>query len=354
VVDTEITGIVTDVQKEVNRQLWGCGYGILGRWYSEGSDTNYYVQKLYRGNTTNGGDGFGSTFGAKYLDEINAAVNVEMGASSASAYTAFTVQTTDIAVSAIDYTTSSTYDALTNTDGGTAAAGSYWVRPASARSVAASSAAGYSRLEMMGLRGIVTNEDLDDVAIFDNAYGSGNRGLAVADPLQGLAVGTYNWWKAQVSTHSSGRYGGQRELTFELMDMMFDKVEVKAGKDYGPDMILTTHALRREYLNKCRADRRSVNTMTLDGGWKAIDFNGVPFTVDPDAIDGEVYFLTLKDLQIYRMSDYDWMTKDGAILSRISGYDAYEAVLFRYAELGCKRRNSHGVLCDLKYTRTTD
>jgi len=134
------------------------------------------------------------------------------------------------------------------------------------------------------------------------------------------------------------------------MDKMFDDVEEEAGKDYGPDLILTTRALRREYTDLCRADRRYVNTMTLDGGWKAIDYNGVPFTVDNDAIDGEIYFLSTRDLSIYRMSDYDWMNKDGAILNRVSNYDAYEAVLFRYAELGCKRRNSHGVLCDLAYT----
>jgi len=88
--------------------------------------------------------------------------------------------------------------------------------------------------------------------------------------------------------------------------------------------------------------------MDLDGGFKAIDYNGVPFTVDDDAIDGCMYFLTLKDLQVYRMSDYEWMDKDGSVLARITGYDAYEAVLFRYAELGCKRRNAQGVLMDIR------
>jgi hypothetical protein len=133
------------------------------------------------------------------------------------------------------------------------------------------------------------------------------------------------------------------------MQKMFDKVEIAAGKNYGPNMIITTHSIRREYLELCRADRRQINTMELDGGFTGLDYNGIPLVVDPDAIDGEMYFLTTKDLQIYRMSDYDWMSKDGAILSRITGYDAYEAVLFRYAELGCVRRNSHGVLCDLDY-----
>jgi len=134
---------------------------------------------------------------------------------------------------------------------------------------------------------------------------------------------------------------------------MFDKVELEAGKDYGPDLIITTQAIRREYLDIMQTDRRNVNTMTLDGGWEALDYNGVPMLVDEfDAIDGEVYFLTTKDLAVFRMSDYDWMTKDGAVLSRVANYDAYEAVLFRYAEMGCRRRNSHGVLADLNYTAT--
>jgi hypothetical protein len=90
--------------------------------------------------------------------------------------------------------------------------------------------------------------------------------------------------------------------------------------------------------------------MSFDGGWTAIDYNGVPLMVDPeDAIDGEIYFLTTSDLAIFRMSDYDWMQKDGAVLARITGYDAYEAALFRYAELGCRRRNTQTVLCDLNY-----
>ena len=345
-IETEITGLVRDVKKEINRQLWGAGYGILARWRTTGSGTSYTVQKLYTANTA-GGNGFGSTFGTKYLEEIGNAVPVVLITSTATV-TVATVDATDIAVSAIVEATG--YDTITVTDPSvTEAAGTYYIRPASGATVTAvSSTAGAGRYEMMGLRGIVTNENIDNIVWYDGT----DRGMsALPDPLQGLAVGTYSWWKAQVDTGAT-RYAAQRSLTFDLMQQMFDKVEIKAGKDYGPDMILTTHALRREYLELCRVDRRVVNTMELDGGFTAVDYNGVPFTVDQDAIDGEIYFLTLKDIQLYRMSDYAWMEKDGAVLSRLTGYDAYEAVLFRYAELGCKRRNSQGVLGDLDYTAT--
>ena len=73
--DSEIMGCVKDVKKEVNRMLWGCGYGILARWRSTASGTSYTLQKSYRGNSA-GGDAFGSAFGGKYLDKRTDAVPV--------------------------------------------------------------------------------------------------------------------------------------------------------------------------------------------------------------------------------------------------------------------------------------
>ncbi len=343
--DAEITGIVSDVQKDLNRQLWGAGYGILARWRTTGSGTSYTVQKAYTGNTA-GGNGFGSTFGAKYFEEIFGGTPVVL-TTSGSTVTVATVDASDVAVSAI--VESATYDTITVTDPSVSeAAGTYYVRLGSALTVtAASSTAGAGRLEMMGLRGIITDQDIDEIVFYDGTD-QGMSGLN--DPLQGLAIATYPWWKSSVFSHASGRYAAQRALTLDLMQRVFDKVEDKAGKDYGPNLILTSKPIRREYLKIMQADRRNVNTMTLDGGWKALDYNGIPLTTDKDAIDGEMYFLSTQDLQIYRMSDYNWMNKDGSVLHMLTGYDAYEAVLFRYAEMGCTRRNSQGVLTDLAYT----
>ena len=341
--DAEITGVVTDLQKEVNRMMWGAGWGVLCRWLSGVTTADMYVQKKYTGNAA-GGNGFGSTFGAKYLKEGNLDVMAVEAAALTSADNgtfSLTGSGADLVVGTIVEGTDSDLIPLT-TDPGTPIAGSFLARPLA---LGATQAADPLRKEMMGIRGIVTDEDIDNINLFDSDY----SGASTNDPLQGLAVGTYGFWKAQVDAHPGGRYTAQRDLTFNLMQKMFDTVEIAAGKDYGPNLILTTHAIRREYLDLCQADRRYVNTMELDGGWTAIDYNGVPFTVDPDAIDGEIYFLTTKDLQVYRMSDYAWMQKDGSVLDRITGYDAYEAVLYRYAELGCNRRNSQGVLCDIAY-----
>jgi hypothetical protein len=346
VVDAEMEGIVRDMRKDINRQYWGCGYGTLARWRS-GTGTTVTLQKRYWNNSA-GGDGFGSGFGAKYVeDQPNATWMVLT--SSGSVITTITLSTTNVIndSTTFDTTTEEYYDTLTTaTNVDTPAAGTYMVRLGSSRTTNSAQAAGYARFEMVGLRGLVTNTDLDDIAIVQDAS---VQGFTDNDPLQGLAVASYNWFKSTVDTHASGRYLGQRALTLNLMQKMFDKVEEKAGKDYGPDAVLTTRAIRREYLDQVRADRRHVNTMQLDGGWTGLDYNGIPLMVDNDAIDGEMYFLTMKDIQLYRMSDYDWMSKDGSVLFRIADYDAYEAVMFRYAELGIKRRNSQGVITDIAY-----
>lgn len=369
VVENEIQGIVSDLMKDINRQYWGTGYGIVARLGGPSVATAdpYTVQKKYCNNAA-GGDFFGSAFGSKYIDDW-AVVNASYGSGAYQLVTltvsgGITAATLDADLlkipltGAIAESADGTYVTLgtTHTDPAPSpaeAAGSFLVRAGNFRSITSGSAAGYGRLEMMGLRGIVTDTDVDDAAFSDGTYaGFKSSGAPTADPLQGLSVASYPWFKAQVLKASGGRYTSQRQLTPTLMQTMFDKVELRAGKDIGPDVILTTHAIRREYLDYLEARRRTINTMKLDGGWTALDYNGIPLLVDPDAIDGEMYFLTMKHLQLYRMSDYSWMDQDGAVLSRISGYDAYEAILYRYAELGCNNRQTQGVITDISYTAT--
>jgi hypothetical protein len=343
VIDSEINGIVKDLQKEVNRQLWGCGYGVLGRWYSGDGSGDVVLQKRYSSNAV-APSAFGSTFGGKYIKENGAAVPVVLG-SSTSVIVSATVDADSYAFTGA-VTEGTYYDTCVRATNPTVteAAGTFLVRPASMVTYNASNNTGGARLEMMGLRGIVTDEDLDEIALRDDTNTS-----PTSDTLQGLDADTYAWWRSYVNALSGTRYSGQVALSFKEMQKCFDKVEEKVGTGAGPNVILTTRAIRREYAELCEANRRTTNMMELDGGWKGLEFSGIPIIVDNDAIDGEMYFLTTSDLQIYRMSDYAWMEKDGAVLARITGYDAYEAVLFRYAELGCRSRQSHAVLCDILY-----
>jgi len=187
----------------------------------------------------------------------------------------------------------------------------------------------------------------------DNTYAvyiSGSRNIEVmglsgivsaTSTIQGLAPGTYAWWAANVLANA----GTPRAITESLMQTALDTTET--ASDGTTKAILTSFGVRRAYQALLTTTRRYENTMDLKGGKKALDYNGLPLIADKDAPTGKIFFLDTDYLKVYQLSDIDWMSEDGAILSRVANKDAYGAVLYRYLELGCSSRNSQTVLADV-------
>jgi hypothetical protein len=109
--------------------------------------------------------------------------------------------------------------------------------------------------------------------------------------------------------------------------------------------------------------KRFPTTNELRGGYSALDMSSVgqgrsggqsvSMYYDKDCPAGFAFAITTSRFQWYRMSDWEFMEEDGAVLARIvgaSGQDAYEGTLFIYAELATDGRNAHGVLTGLTYT----
>ena len=355
-IDYEMKGLIRDVSKDINRQLWGSGYGILGRWQS-GTGTAQVVQKTYL--PAAGGAGFGSGFGSKYLmPEGATGMDSTVAVYTGGGTNTLVVDATNLAPSAV--TPGSVSDAITVTDPSvTEAAGTVYIKGSTSGQTTivgtgADADNEIARYEMMGVWGVVN--DLDPGAAFTTAgVTSTAYGLAYDAGLQGLAVGSYSFWKGNVLSHSGGRYSAQRALTTELMQEAVDAVEEQLADDTGdslsPTCIVSTRAIRRKYAELLKVDKRWTGNdwKKMDGGFKVLEFDMIPFFVDNDAHDGEMYFLYEPALQIYQMSDLEWMDEDGSVLEKIAGYDAYEAILFAYWELGCSRRNVQAVLTDLSY-----
>jgi hypothetical protein len=291
-----------------------------------------------------GGVGFGSGFGSKYLMP-EGATGIEAVVAVYTTGASIAIDATPIAPTAV--TIGSVSDAITITDPSvTEAVGTVYIKGNATRAVL-SGTSDVSRYEMMGIYGIVN--DLDPDSCF-TVGGVGTTGFTTAGTLQSLAVSNA-FWKGKVLSHSGGRFTAQRALTTELMQESVDAVEAELSDDTGgalsPTAILTTRAIRRKYAEILKADKRFIDWKVMDGGFKVLEFNGIPVFVDNDAHTGEMYFLYEPSLALYQMSDMEWMEEDGNVLTKIAGYDAYEAVLFMYWELGCSRRNVNAVLTDI-------
>ena len=173
--------------------------------------------------------------------------------------------------------------------------------------------------EMMGLSGIVS----------------------ATATLQGLDVANYPWWKAKVLANS----GSNRAISDTLLQTAIDTLE--ANSSGMCTAMYTSFGVRRAYQGLLTATKQLVNTQELKGGYKAITYNDMPIIADKDAPANKIFVVDENELQVFRLGDFDWMSEDGAILSRVSGYDAYEAVLYVYQELGTSMRNAHVLISDI-------
>lgn len=179
--------------------------------------------------------------------------------------------------------------------------------------------------DMMGLKGIVD----------DNTH---------LTTLHNLSRDTYAWWHC--ATHSTDDGSGtNRNLTSDLMQASMTAAEKNGAKT---NLILTTFELRDAYAALLVSDKRFVNTLDLDGGFKGLDYNGIPLVADADCPPNTMFFLDTSHLFLMQMSDWGWMDKDGAVLNRISGKDAYEAVIYWYADLATDKPRAFSFLRDVQ------
>lgn len=291
-VDGEIKGMLKDLKDDVNRQLFGNRTGVLAVCVGDPSGAG--PQTFTVDNTM-------------YIQRGMRLQLVDPASTVAGDFRANVGTLTVVGKTATTITVAETVHA----DG---ADGDFVVRE------------GNYRFEMMGLGGIVNNV---------------NPGTNLFVGNIDRTVAGNQFWNANVLDNG----GTLRKLTLDLMQQAFDASELEGGE---VSMMMTTHAVRRRYLALVKADGRFVNTLTFDGGFEALEYNGKPIFVDRHCQPNRMYFLDESTLELYRMSDFDWMDLDGSVLARATDVDAYQAVLYNYATLGCSACNNNTLLADLQ------
>lgn len=292
--ETEMKGVTADLKQEVNYQYFNDGTA---------------VRALVNGDPVAGTTLTLDNPGTNYLSD-DMLIDI-LDPSSGNA----TTSGTDLTVTSVDSTTEVTLSAAANAD----VADNDYVTRANATDESGTS------YEMMGLKGIID----------DGTY---------VTTLHNLSRDTYAWWKASTFSDDSNA-GTLRDMTLPLIQSAISAVEKNGGKT---NLILSDHDMRDAYAALVVADKRYVNTMDLDGGFKGLDYNGIAWVADKDCPPNTVFFVDTEHLQIMQMSDWSWMDRDGSVLSRVSGSDAYEAVMYLYADLTTDRPQAHSFLRDVQ------
>lgn len=297
-IDSEIQGLTMDFKRSFNRQLHGDGLDALAYW-TTADDTS----------GTNVDDNRGNAF-----------VHLQSGAT-----------TVDVLDASNSYAVIGDSVVVTLGAKGTGVYAITWSGTVSGSAdgdvVVLEDTKGF---QLMGIAGIV----------------SADNPPLLSGGLHGLPVSTKTFWTSQVVTGATS--GTNEALTLERMQQPLDLIATNSDFDENAvKFLLCSYGVRAKYVSLLVADKRHVNTMELDGGFKAVDFNGIPLVPDPQCKKNRIYYLAPETLKIFRTSDFDWMEKDGAVLNRVSNTDAYEATMFHYGDLGTTARNANGLLDDI-------
>jgi hypothetical protein len=158
-------------------------------------------------------------------------------------------------------------------------------------------------------------------------------------------------WASFVDSNS----GTNRAPTESMFMKAAQEVNVRCGEEL--NLWVTSAGVQRAYANLLQGMRRFNSPTELSGGFKGLDMsntnqgntgtNTVSMYWDKDCPTNTAYGLTTRRFQWYKMSDWEFMEEDGAVLSRVPNTDAYEGTLFLYSELATDGRNAHAKIADI-------
>ncbi len=120
-----------------------------------------------------------------------------------------------------------------------------------------------------------------------------------------------------------------------------DNVEERSGCKV--DFILCSWGVRRALIEYYNTLGTTLPTIQLEGGYTALNFNGIPIVTDRFCPKGTMYLLTSENFKIHQLCDWQWLeAEDGKILKQVSGKPVYQATLVKYAELICENPSAQG------------
>lgn len=307
-VESEMKYLMIDTKRAFNRQM-----------HSDGRDPiAFYVSGA---NTTSGtvNDGLGNAF--DYFNKTTL-VDVINGSNTTVRQSAVTVTRGTVSGSVRNVTFDQTLNAST-------VSGDYFIK------------SGTLGNQMNGLAGIVSPSDPNSVL-----YPSG---------LQKLTVAAEPDWSSQTIFADGGSSeltsaAGRVDISFEALQDLLTSISVNSDFDETDvNLIIVSPGMKNQYVRLARNERVFFNNMTLDGGFKAVSYNGKPIVWDPLAHRNRAYALITDTLMMARLAELDWIEVGGDVLYRISGgdIDAVGATLYAYQEFAAKVRNANGVIMNL-------
>lgn len=131
------------------------------------------------------------------------------------------------------------------------------------------------------------------------------------------------------------------------IQMAIDSIENNSNSVV--DYIAVSADVKYAYQEYMAQYKMNIDIMELDGGYKTMSYNGIPFVYDRHIDSGTMYLLDTHDFKMHQLCDWRFLeNENGKVLRQKEGKAAYSATLVKYCDLICSRPNGQGRLTKIK------
>jgi hypothetical protein len=203
---------------------------------------------------------------------------------------------------------------------------------------------------------VITGAAENDFMFLEGTVGNANMGLlGICD--DGEFVSTFQTLDRSLISQAKakvfrGTGGASRNIS---EDLLMDVIARMREDGASPDLLVGTSFQLNDLCKEAKETRRFIDPKGYDLGISGIKIgDGVDFTFDVDCPAGHCFGLTKSKIQISELGKLGFMDKDGNVMCRISGKDAYEATLFHYYNLIAMSCYDQARIDDLNENRAGD
>ena len=194
----------------------------------------------------------------------------------------------------------------------------------------------------------VTTESTGYKLCVQGSYGNEITGLGAIfkdnGELYGLDRNTYNWLVPYMKDISSGT---PTDISEVVMQKAIDDLDEQANSKV--DFIVCSAGVKRNYQNYLASYRSNINVMELEGGFKAISYNGIPLVSDRFVPANTMFMLNTSEFNLHQLCDWKWLeSEEGRIIKQTPGKATYQATLVKYADLICNKPSGQAKITGIK------
>ncbi|MBO4262797.1 MAG: phage major capsid protein [Clostridia bacterium] len=179
-----------------------------------------------------------------------------------------------------------------------------------------------------------------DSMTVQNSYNQELTGLGAifksSGTIYGLNRSNHKWLVPYIKTSVGS-------ITETAIQTAIDYLEENAGSKV--NFIVCSSGVKRAFQNHLASYKRNIDVMDLQGGYKAISYNGIPIISDRFCPAGTMYLLNTDDFALHQLCDWKWLEgENGKVLKQVAGKAVYTATLVKYADLVCVKPCGQGML----------